>query len=80
MVLITESRNCPEGTILRRLLEGGPKRVPVDNVSHEPRPSNPLVVQNSVAVITKCFPRCPMEHRSDGAIEKVPRTLCPGMS
>ena len=51
----------------------------MDNFSYEPRPSNPLVVQNSVAVITKCFPRCPMEHRSDGATNKLPRTLCPGV-
>ena len=54
--------------------------MPVNNLTYEPRPSNPLVVQNSVAVITKCFPRCPMEHRSDGAVGKVPRTLCPVMS
>ena len=53
--------------------------MPVDNFSYEPRPSNPLVVQNSVAVITKCFPRCPMEHRSDGATNKLSRTLCPGV-
>ena len=79
MVLITESRNCPEGTNLRRLLEGGPKRVPVDNVSHEPRPSNPLVMQNSVAAITKCFTRCLREHRSDGATDKLSRTPCPGV-
>ena len=36
-------------------------------------------VQNRVAVITKCFPRCPMEHRSDGATNKLSRTLCPGV-
>ena len=53
--------------------------MPVDNFSYKPRPSNPLVVQNSVAVITKCFPRCPMEHRSDGATNKLSRTLCPGV-
>ena len=53
--------------------------MPVNNLSYEPRPSNPLVVQNSVAVITKCFPRCPMEHRSDGATNKLSRTLCPGV-
>ena len=53
--------------------------MPVENFSCEPRPSNPLVVQNSVAVITKCLPRCPMEHRSDGATDKLSRTLCPGV-
>ena len=53
--------------------------MPLNNFSYEPRPSNPLVVQNSVAVITKCFPRCPMEHRSDGATNKLSRTLCPGV-
>ena len=53
--------------------------MPVNNFSYEPRPSNPLVVQNSVAVITKCFPRCPMKHRSDGATNKLSRTLCPGV-
>ena len=53
--------------------------MPMNNVSYETRPSNPLVVQNSVAVITKCFPRCPMEHRSDGATNKLSRTLCPGV-
>ena len=53
--------------------------MPVDNFSYEPRPSNPLVVQNSVAAITKCYPRCPMEHRSDGATDKLSRTLCPGV-
>ena len=54
--------------------------MPVDNFNYELRPSNPPVVQNSVAVITKCFPECLMENRSNGAIGKVPRTLCPGMS
>ena len=53
--------------------------MPVDKISYEPRPSNPLVVQNSVAVITKCFPRCLMEHQSDGATNKLSRTLCPGV-
>ena len=53
--------------------------MPVDNFSYKPRPSNPLVVQNSVAVITKCFPRFPIEHRSDGATNKLSRTLCPGV-
>ena len=51
----------------------------MDIHSYEARPSNPLVVQNSVAIITKCFPRCPMEHRSDGATNKLSRTLCPGV-
>ena len=64
---------------MRLRFEGSSKRLPVDNFSYEPRPSNPLVVQNSVAVITKCFPRCPMEHRSDGATNKLSRTLCPGV-
>ena len=54
--------------------------MPMDKFSYEPRPSNPLVVQNSVAVITKCFPRCLREHRSDGATDKLFRTLCPGVS
>ena len=54
--------------------------MPLNNFSYEPRPSNLLVVQNSVAVITKCFPRCLMEHRSDGATNKLFRTLCPGVS
>lgn len=54
--------------------------MPVDKFSHELRPSKPLVVQNSVAAITKCSPRCPMEHRFNGATGKVPRILCPGMS
>ena len=53
--------------------------MPVGKFSYEPRPSNPLVVQNSVAVITKCFPRCLMEHRSDGATNKLSRTLCLGV-
>ena len=53
--------------------------MPVDNLSYEPRPSNPLVVQNSVAVITKCFPRYLSEHWSDGATDKLSRTLCPGV-
>ena len=53
--------------------------MPVDNFSYELRPSNPPVVQNSVAVITKCLPRCPMKHRSDGATIKWSRTLCPGV-
>ena len=53
--------------------------MPVTNLTYEPRPSNPLVVQNSVAVITKCFPRCPVEHWSDGATNKLSRTLYPGV-
>ena len=53
--------------------------MPVDNFSYELRPSNPHVVQNSVAVITKCLPRCPMEDRSNGATDKLSRTLCPGV-
>ena len=53
--------------------------MPVDNFSYEPRPSNPLVVQNSIAVITKWFPRCLRGHRSDGATDKLSRTLCPGV-
>ena len=53
--------------------------MPVDNFSYELRPSNPPVVQNSVAVITKCSPRCPMEDRSNGATDKLSRTLCPGV-
>ena len=53
--------------------------MPVNNVSYELRPSNPPVVQNSVAVITKCLPRCPMEDRSNGATDKLSRTLCPGV-
>ena len=53
--------------------------MPVDNFSYELRPSIPPVVQNSVAVITKCLPRCPMKHRSDGATIKLSRTLCPGV-
>ena len=53
--------------------------MPMGKFSYEPRPSNPLVVQNSVAVITKCFPRCLMEHRSDGATNKLSRTLCLGV-
>ena len=53
--------------------------MPVDNFSYELRPSNPPVVQNSVAVITKCLPRCPMKHRSDGATTKLSRNLCPGV-
>ena len=52
--------------------------MPVDNFSYKLRPSNPPVVQNSVAVITKYFPRC-MERRSDGATNKLSRTLCPGV-
>ena len=51
----------------------------VNNFSYKPRLSNPLVVQNSVAVITKCFPRYLLENRSDGATDKLPRTLCPGV-
>ena len=53
--------------------------MPVDNFSYELRPSNPHVVQNSVAVITKCLPRCPMEDRSNGETDKLSRTLCPGV-
>jgi len=53
--------------------------LPVDNFSYELRPSNPPVVQNSVAVITKCLPRCPVKHWSDGATDKLSRALCPGM-
>ena len=54
--------------------------MPVHNFSYDPRPSNPLVVQNSVAVIIKCLLRSPMEHRFNDATGKVPRTLCPGMN
>ena len=53
--------------------------MPVNNFTYEPRQSNPLVVQNSIAVITKCFPRCLRGHRSDGATDKLSRTLCPGV-
>ena len=53
--------------------------MPVDNFSYELRPSNPHVVQNSVAVITKCLPRCPMEDRFNGTTDKLSRTLCPGV-
>ena len=53
--------------------------MPVANVTYEPSPSNAFVVQNSIAVITKCFPRCLREHRSDGATDKLSRTLCPGV-
>ena len=53
--------------------------MPVDNFSFELRPSNPPVVQNSVAVITKCLLRYPMEHRSDGSTDKLSRTLCSGV-
>ena len=60
-------------------MRGRSKTLAVDNVSYEPRPSNPLVVQNSVAEITKCFPRCLRELRSDGATDKLSRTLCPGV-
>ena len=80
MVFITEGRklswrdNCEAA-----FRGGGPKRLPVDNFSCEPRPSNPLVMQNSVAAITKCFTRCLREHRSDGATDKLSRTPCPGV-
>ena len=60
-------------------MRGGSKRLPVDNFSYELRPSNPHVVQNSVAVITKCLPRCPMEDRFNGTTDKLSRTLCPGV-
>ena len=53
--------------------------MPVDNLTYEPRPSNPLVMQNSVAAITKCFTRCLREHRSDSATDKLSCTPCPGV-
>ena len=46
----------------------------------EPSPIKPCVVQNSVAVITKCFPTCLNEHQSKGATDKLLRSLCPKMT
>ena len=81
MVFITEGRNCPWGDNCEAAFRGGgSKRLPIHDCTYEPRPSNPLVVQNSVAVITKCFPRCLREHRSDGATDKLSRTLCQGVT